>query len=187
MKNIYTVYICKLRQNYFPFEHLSAPVYRRDGKRKKRNYRSKQQKTKNQQKPNKGGNYGVYPQIDKQNYAIPVSEELLAEMKKMRPQDLMNTLINPEEQNYRSFLLTEGQDYQLIDLIEEEKKIRPHDLMNTLIDDPEIAYNSPEGARESVQSCKCPRQYFGWGEMKKMNQIELMEKLLEINKCQGCH
>ena len=59
--------------------------------------------------------------------------------------------------------------------------------MNILIDDPEIADNFPEGTRESVQSCKCPRQYFGWGEMKKMNQIELMEKLLEINKCQGCH
>ena len=139
----------------------------------------------------RGGNYGVIPRNNKQNYPILLSEDLIADMKKMSPQYLMNTLFNPEEQNYRSFILTEGQDYQLIPLseylIEEEKKIRPHDLMNNLIDDPEIAYNFPEGTREAVQSCICPRQYFGWGEMKKMNQIELMEKRLEINKCQGCH
>ena len=72
-------------------------------------------------------------------------------------------------------------------LLADMKKMRPQDLMNILIDDQEIADKFPEGTRESVQSCKCQRQYFGWGEMKKMNQIELMEKLLEINKCQGCH
>ena len=134
----------------------------------------------------RGGNYGVIPRNNKQNYPILLSEDLIEDMKKMSPQYLMNTLINPEEQNYRSFLLSEGQDYQLIPLseylIEEKKKIRPDDLMNNLIDNPEIAYNFPEGTREAVQSCKCPRQYFGWGEMKKLNQIELMEKLLEINK-----
>ena len=73
------------------------------------------------------------------------------------------------------------------EILAEMKKMRPQDLMNILIDDEEIADKFPEGTRESVQSCKCSRQYFGWGEMKKMNQIELMEKLLEINKCQGCH
>ena len=148
-------------------------------------------KTKISKNKIRGGNYGVISRKSKQNYPLLLSEDVIADMKKMRPQDLMNILIDdPEEQNYRSFLLSEGQDYQLIPLseylIEEEKKIRPHDLMNNLIDDPEISYNFPEGTREAVQSCKCPRKYFGWKEMKKMDQIELMEKLLEINKCQGC-
>ena len=140
----------------------------------------------------RGDNYGVIPRNNKQNYPLLLSEDFIADMKKMRPQDLMNILIGePEEQNYPSLLLSEEQNYPLIllseDLIEDKKKIRPQDLMNILIDDPEIADNFPEGTREAVQSCKWPRQYLGWGEMKKMNQIELMEKLLEINKCQGCH
>ena len=147
----------------------------------------------------RGGNYGVIPRNNKQNYPLLLSEDFIADMKKLRPQDLMNILIDdpeiadkfPEEQNYPSLLLSEEQNYPLIllseDLIEDKKKMGPQDLMNILIDDPEIADNFPEGTREAVQSCKCPRQYFGWGEMKKMNQIELMDKLLEINKCQGCH
>ena len=94
----------------------------------------------------RGSNYEIMPRKNKQNYPILLSEDLIEDMKKMRPQD----------------------------------------LMNILIDDPEIADKFPEGTRKAVQSCKCPREYFGWGEMKKMNQIELIEKLLEINKCQGC-
>ena len=73
------------------------------------------------------------------------------------------------------------------ELLAEMKKMSPQKLMDILFDDQEIADKFPEGTRESVQSCNCQRQYFGWGEMKKMNQIELMDNLLEINQCQGCH
>ena len=65
----------------------------------------------------RGGNYGVIPRNNKQNYpSLLLSEDFIADMKIMRPQDLMNILFNPEEQDYRSFLLSEGQDYQLIPL-----------------------------------------------------------------------
>ena len=94
----------------------------------------------------RGGNFGILPR-NKQNYPLLLSEEEIAEMKKMSPQK----------------------------------------LMDILFDDQEITDKFPEGTRESVQSCNCQRQYFGWGEMKKMNQIELMDKRSEINQCQGCH
>ena len=81
----------------------------------------------------------------------------------------------------------DNSDFLSEGLIAEMKKMSPQKLMDILFDDQEIADKFPEGTRESVQSCNCQRQYFGWGEMKKMNQIELMDNLLEINQCQGCH
>ena len=119
-----------MSQNYFPFEQLSALVYTpRWEERRKGTIDQSAKKPKISKNKIRGGNYGVIPRPrnNKQNYPLLLSEDVIADMKKMRPQD----------------------------------------LMNILIDDQEIADKFPEGTRESVQSCKCPRQYFGWGEMKK--------------------
>ena len=43
----------------------------------------------------RGGNYGVIPRPrnNKQNYPLLLTEDVIADMKKMRPQDLMNILL----------------------------------------------------------------------------------------------
>ena len=94
-------------QNYFPFEQLSALVYTAMGRG--RNNGPVDQSTKKpkvgKNKERGGVNWTLFKPHsigEKKELPILVSEELLAEMKKMSTQELMNNLLPDNENNVSS-------------------------------------------------------------------------------------
>ena len=91
----------KVCQNYFPFEQLSALVYTAMGRgRNDGPVDQSAKKPKVTKNKVRGDLQMFHPHIIEENKELPilVSEELLAEMKKMSSQELMNILL-PDNAN----------------------------------------------------------------------------------------
>ena len=89
-----------MRQNYFPFEHLPAVVYKTMGRGRKGVIEQSSKKPKAQKNRERGFIWGMHkidnPHYEKDNSEF-LTEGLIAEMKKMSPQNLMNILLPSED------------------------------------------------------------------------------------------
>ena len=89
-----------MSQNYFPFEHLPAVVYKTMGRGRKGLIEQSSKKPKTQKNKERGFKWGLYkidnPHYEKDNSEF-LKEGLIAEMKKMSPQNLMNILLPSED------------------------------------------------------------------------------------------
>ena len=98
----------KVRQNYFPFEHLSA-VYIKQWEEVEKVLSNKAEKSQKRKKNRERGfKWGIIkivnPHYEKDNSEF-LTEGLIEEMKKMSPQYLMNILMPTEDtQELRNLL-----------------------------------------------------------------------------------